>query len=225
MHQKDSLVSSNWYYLGPHQWERLAWQEGSSVPGFTKTLRQQLGVPFSNTLLTSAIFVSSLTYGAQLARKDTRCLIPLYFREAKAAMIVYDITNEETFHRATRWVQVLLQMGPNTIIAFVGNKSDLTSRCVVQPSRGLAYAKENDLLFKETSAVTTHNVNEDLIALVRKLSSITQLNRKTVTTTGEPWSQLTRFTENSLKVAVAALRSHPDFWNYFVHACLSIWSA
>merc|ERR1711907_163727 len=53
-------------------------------------------------------------------------LAPMYYRGAAAAIIVYDITNRESFHRANQWVKELQrQANANIVIAIAGNKLDL----------------------------------------------------------------------------------------------------
>lgn len=48
-------------------------------------------------------------------------LAPMYYRGAAAAVIVYDITSEESFTRAQTWVKELQQQGnPNLIMALAG---------------------------------------------------------------------------------------------------------
>merc|ERR1711904_716504 len=56
-------------------------------------------------------------------------LAPMYYRGAAAAIIVYDITNRDTFQRGKQWVKELQRQGnPNIVIALSGNKSDLNSK-------------------------------------------------------------------------------------------------
>lgn len=53
-------------------------------------------------------------------------LAPLYYRGAAAAVVVYDITNTETFLKAQFWVKELQKHGnPDIVVALVGNKADL----------------------------------------------------------------------------------------------------
>ncbi|XP_026412028.1 ras-related protein RABF1-like [Papaver somniferum] len=53
-------------------------------------------------------------------------LAPLYYRGAAVAVIVYDITNPESFSKARFWVKELQKHGsPNIIMVLVGNKADL----------------------------------------------------------------------------------------------------
>ena len=61
-------------------------------------------------------------------------LAPMYYRGAAAAVVVYDITNRDTFQRAKQWVKELQRQGnPNIVIALAGNKSDLNSKRKVEP--------------------------------------------------------------------------------------------
>lgn len=55
-------------------------------------------------------------------------LAPMYYRNAAAAVVVYDITKAASFEKAKAWVKELQrQANPNIIIALVGNKLDLVS--------------------------------------------------------------------------------------------------
>ena len=49
-------------------------------------------------------------------------------------------------------------------IMIVGNKSDLDERRQVSTEEGERFAKENGLIFMETSAKTAHNVEESFVA-------------------------------------------------------------
>ncbi|VUZ51507.1 unnamed protein product [Hymenolepis diminuta] len=59
-------------------------------------------------------------------------LAPMYYRGAHAAIVVYDITNRQTFDRATKWVDELREKAPGVkVIALAGNKSDRQTECAV----------------------------------------------------------------------------------------------
>merc|ERR1712010_403571 len=97
-------------------------------------------------------------------------LAPMYYRGAAAAVVVYDITNAESFARAKSWVKELQRQGsPNIVIALAGNKCDLASKRKVEASEASEYAKDNGLLFMETSAKTALNVEELFKAIAKKL--------------------------------------------------------
>ncbi|CAG5095038.1 Similar to RAB5B: Ras-related protein Rab-5B (Gallus gallus) [Cotesia congregata] len=93
-------------------------------------------------------------------------LAPMYYRGAQAAIVVYDIQNQDTFVRATTWVKELQrQASPSIVIALAGNKADLANKRMVDFEEAQAYADENGLLFMETSAKTAMNVNDIFLAI------------------------------------------------------------
>jgi|UniRef100_A0AC35FUT9 small GTP-binding protein len=97
-------------------------------------------------------------------------LAPMYYRGAQAAIVVYDITNQESFAKAKNWVKELQrQASPNIVIALAGNKADLASKRVVEYEEAQAYAEDNGLLFMETSAKSSMNVNDIFLAIAKKL--------------------------------------------------------
>jgi GTPase SAR1 family protein len=97
-------------------------------------------------------------------------LAPMYYRGAQAAIVVYDITNADTFSRAKVWVKELQrQAAPNIVIALAGNKADLAAKRQVEVVDAQTYAEENGLIFMETSAKTAVNVNDIFMAIAKKL--------------------------------------------------------
>jgi len=64
-------------------------------------------------------------------------LAPMYYRNAQAALVVYDLTKPTSLVKAKHWVAELQrQASPGIVIALVGNKLDL---CI--PSDGTAAAE------------------------------------------------------------------------------------
>ncbi|KAJ8597021.1 ras-domain-containing protein [Rhizopogon salebrosus TDB-379] len=53
-------------------------------------------------------------------------LAPMYYRNAQAAVVVYDVTKATSLEKAKSWVKELQrQANPNIVIALAGNKVDL----------------------------------------------------------------------------------------------------
>jgi small GTP-binding protein len=99
-----------------------------------------------------------------------RSLAPMYYRGAAAAIVVYDITNPDSFTGAKSWVKELQRRGdPNVVIALAGNKADLESRRKVEYEDANAYAEENGILHLETSAKNANNVKALFVEIAKKL--------------------------------------------------------
>ena len=84
-----------------------------------------------------------------------RSLTRMYYQDAKAAILVYDVTNQETFDSVKRWITELRENSnvPDCLIAIVGNKSDLHELQQVDIEQASNYAKQIGAdAFMETSA-------------------------------------------------------------------------
>merc|ERR1712000_103300 len=108
------------------------------------------------------------TAGQESFRSITRS----YYRGAAGALLVYDITRRETFTHLSSWLDDARQHSNKEMtIMLIGNKSDLDHRRQVQYEEGEKFAKENGLVFLETSAKTAEHVEE---AFVRTAKTIYQ---------------------------------------------------
>lgn len=125
-----------------------------------------IGVEFATRTVT---LDSGGTVKAQIwdtaGQERYRAITSAHYRRAVGALLVYDITNEKTFHAAKRWMEELRDHAePDIVIMLVGNKVDLCNNKPevrkVSTSEGEAFAKQNNLLFEETSAVTVIRVRE-----------------------------------------------------------------
>ena len=97
------------------------------------------------------------TAGQESFRSITRS----YYRGAAGALLVYDITRRETFNHLTRWLEEARQnANANMVIMLIGNKSDLEHRRAVATEEGVKFARDNNLVFLETSAKSADNVEE-----------------------------------------------------------------
>jgi len=97
-------------------------------------------------------------------------LAPMYYRNAGAAILVYDITKKDTLVTLKNWVNELKQLGPkNIIIAIAGNKNDLEDQREVEEWKAKEYADEINALFIETSAKEDTNVSELFVKISKQL--------------------------------------------------------
>jgi small GTP-binding protein len=86
-----------------------------------------------------------------------RALTPLYARDSKAALIVFDLTSRKSFESLPSWVQFLKQQGDVPFV-ILGNKEDLTNLVQITSEEAVAYAQSVDAKFFTTSAKTGSNV-------------------------------------------------------------------
>lgn len=96
-----------------------------------------------------------------VARYDS--FLPLYYRNASGIMIMYDITNHESFKKAQAKIGELRKaedFPESAKIMLVGCKSDLVDQRQVTAKEAQAYAKAQGLEFAETSAKTGAGVKE-----------------------------------------------------------------
>mgnify|MGYP002378769025 CR=1 FL=1 len=96
----------------------------------------------------------------------------MYYRGAQAALVVYDITNDESFRRAKMWVRELRQVnGNDMVIGLAGNKADIatSSKRQVQMNTVTEYADDNGLIFMETSAKRGDNVTEMFVSIAKQV--------------------------------------------------------
>jgi len=80
----------------------------------------------------------------------------MYYRNAAAAVVVYDVTSSSSLEKAKSWVKELQrQANPNIVIAFIGNKVDL-----VQPSSA-SEADESSNTIQPTSSEDSDDSEAD----------------------------------------------------------------
>ncbi|XP_047038357.1 ras-related protein Rab-31 isoform X2 [Helicoverpa armigera] len=83
-----------------------------------------------------------------------RSMAPMYYRNANAALLVFDITNFNSFVAIKGWVKELQSNVPEAmVLSVVGNKSDLEELRAVQASEAAQFAESIGAHYCETSAL------------------------------------------------------------------------
>lgn len=113
--------------------------------------------------MTKTLINDSQTFKFQIwdtaGQERYRALAPMYYRGAGAAVIVYDVTQEQTFQAVKSWVRELNTHGSQHIVlAIAGNKCDLDDRREVPLKDAQEYAESMNAIFMETSAKTAFNI-------------------------------------------------------------------
>lgn len=88
-------------------------------------------------------------------------LAPMYYRGAKGAIVVFDITSANSFEKAKSWISELkLTANMNVQITLVGNKTDLQHRRQVLSDTAKNFAEQEELTYIETSAKNNINIDD-----------------------------------------------------------------
>ena len=113
-------------------------------------------------------------------------LTKIFMKQAKIAILVYDITNYESFEQLKKyWYEQIIECnGKNIILGIAGNKSDLFEQEKVPNEEVLNFSKEINAIFKETSAKTNVGIDELIDELTKKYYE-TFINEKMETMTKE----------------------------------------
>ena len=105
-----------------------------------------------------------------------RSMASLYYKDAVAAILVYDVSNPETLDSLDYWINELNNNADNKniIISVAGNKCDLPNDLKkISNSEGKNFCKEKNVpIFNETSAKTGVGVKELFTSLAQKVYDI-----------------------------------------------------
>jgi small GTP-binding protein len=103
------------------------------------------------------------------------CLAPNFIKRADGIILMYDITNRESFKAISKWRKDILDNKEKDFpVILVGNKSDLENERQVQREEGENIAKEFNFIFYEVSNKDGTNVKEssrELISMVLNYNS------------------------------------------------------
>ncbi|XP_033733923.1 GTP-binding protein YPTC1-like [Pecten maximus] len=95
-----------------------------------------------------------------------------FYRGAHGIMLVYDVTDMESFRHVETWIQEVEKYGGcDSSMILVGNKSDMTGKRVVTYTMGKEYAERLGITFLETSAKSTTNVETLFLSLTSEVKS------------------------------------------------------
>ncbi|XP_061235077.1 ras-related protein Rab-17 isoform X1 [Neopsephotus bourkii] len=130
-----------------------------------------VGCSFFTQMLNMEVATVKLEIWDTAGQEKYHSVCHLYYRGAHAALLVYDITNKESLNRAKLWLRDLEKefLPDEIVIALVGNKVDLAAEREVTTEEGEEFARTRGLLFMETSAKSSHQVNDIFTAVAREL--------------------------------------------------------
>ena len=94
-----------------------------------------------------------------------------FVKMADGILLMYDITNMETFEAISGWVESIKEIKGNDFpIILIGNKYDLNEKRKVSKKEGEKKAEENGFLFIETSCKDNINIEKAVNTIVNKIT-------------------------------------------------------
>jgi GTPase SAR1 family protein len=93
-----------------------------------------------------------------------------YYRKAKGALLLFSVTDRQSFIDAEGWLQQIQELGEEgTMVLLVGNKCDVgASARTVSADDGRAFAAKHGMIYIETSAKSGHNVGRAFQTIVER---------------------------------------------------------
>ncbi|KAN0037003.1 hypothetical protein ACTFIV_002331 [Dictyostelium citrinum] len=136
---------------------------------FYEVTKLSMGEQYNN----KSIFIGGKSIGLQI--KDTsgmekfRSLNNSFYSFLDGILIVYDISNQETFENAKLWVNEAKKLAPkDCVLIIVGSKLDLENK-VVDSNIVKSYTDSLNIKFFETSSKNSINVEETFITLIEDI--------------------------------------------------------
>ena len=99
-----------------------------------------------------------------------RTITSSYYRGAHGIIIVYDVTDVETFHNVKTWLREIEKYATDNVSQLlVGNKSDMVVKKAVDHATAKEYAESLGIPFLETSAKNAINVEQAFITMATEI--------------------------------------------------------
>ncbi|MCF2139066.1 MAG: GTP-binding protein [Candidatus Lokiarchaeota archaeon] len=124
---------------------------------FKENYKMTIGVEFAVKSI-EVKNAQNYTYNVKLQIWDTggqdrfQYVRPLYYKGAMGCIILFDITNRESFDHIPRWIEEIRKEAGEIPTLLVGNKSDLQDQRVVSRKEAEKLAKKLGFLYAESSA-------------------------------------------------------------------------
>jgi len=138
---------------------------------FTDNVEATVGVSFltQNVLLDKYTIIFDIWDTAGQERYNS--LVPMYYKGSDAAIVVFDITSEQSFSKAEYWITELQTQTKTKqmLIVLAGNKVDMEDERRVSIAHAKRLADDNGILYFETSAKNNVNVTEMFQEIARIL--------------------------------------------------------
>ena len=139
---------------------------------FTENFFNTIGVDFKIKTITLNDQVIKMQIWDTAGQDRFRTLTSSYYRGAHGIIIVYDVTNKDSFDNVKQWMQEIEKFASENVNKLlVGNKSDLEEQRKVTYDEGVELSKKFDIPFLEVSAKNALNVEDTFITMASEIQA------------------------------------------------------
>ena len=133
---------------------------------FREENQATIGVEFKSYALQTEGESIKLQIWDTAGQERFRSVSKAYFRNALGAILVFDLTNRQSFDDLNMWFSDFSQLSaPNAYILSIGNKCDLEDERQIVESEANSFAQRNGLFYLETSAKNGDHIEEAFVRL------------------------------------------------------------
>lgn len=154
---------------------------------FDETYNPTVGVDYKIRTIKLGQKVYKLQIWDLSGQERFRSIISSYYRGANGIIVVYDVTNYDSFYDLRNWLdEINKHMSSDTVVMIAGNKIDCGAR-VVDTDQGNEFAQAVELPFMEISAkrdLDILNLFDNMIIEIGKKRDVIDLKKEVVLTDG-----------------------------------------
>ena len=139
---------------------------------FSETYINTIGVDFKIRTIDIGGKMIKLQIWDTAGQERFRTIVSSYYRGAHGIMIVFDITDRESFTNVAMWYEEIKKYAaPNVKTILIGNKADNDTKRQVEYTEAKEYAENMNITYFETSAKTALNVEKAFFDLATSLKN------------------------------------------------------
>ena len=137
---------------------------------FKETYELTIGVEFGSILFKMQEKILKLQIWDTAGQENFKSITKIFYRGTHCVFLAYDISRENTFENAEKWLNEVRQnSGSDVIVFLVGTKSDATPAAVTE-EQALEFKEKHNLdFFIETSSKTNFNIEKLFTVAAQKL--------------------------------------------------------
>ena len=137
---------------------------------FLEDSKATVGVEFGSKLFIQQGHKIKAQIWDTAGQEKYKAITSAYYKGSKGALVIYDITQKETFANIEKWVNDLKCKGyPKITVIIIGNKNDLEEKRQISKEQGEEKAKSFGCAFLETSAFSGDNIEKAFEMMVKEI--------------------------------------------------------